>query len=61
MVVGTAIALGGALIVTNDPQDITRLTEALDAKLPLYPLRARGRAGQWSLAPTERSFSRKFS
>jgi hypothetical protein len=38
MVVVTAIALGGALIVTSDPDDIARLTGAVDAKLPLHLL-----------------------
>jgi len=38
IVVVTAIALGGALIVTSDPDDLTHLAVALDAKLPLYAL-----------------------
>ncbi|MEN3360279.1 MAG: hypothetical protein V7637_4261 [Mycobacteriales bacterium] len=38
IVVVTAIALGGALIVTSDPDDLAHLAAALDAKLPIYPL-----------------------
>jgi hypothetical protein len=38
LVVVTAIALGGALVVTSDPDDITRLAGALNTKLDLYPV-----------------------
>ncbi|HVQ96605.1 MAG TPA: hypothetical protein VMU51_36655 [Mycobacteriales bacterium] len=38
IVVVTAIALGGALVVTSDPDDLNHLAGALDVKLPLYPV-----------------------
>lgn len=38
LVVVTALALGRALVVTSDPEDLARIADALRADLDLYPV-----------------------